>query len=249
MDKPKNYIIFCASHIASVQRLNFFKEQIESIGKMTILPNAMYIGLSYEQKYVSEVEDFIKWCRFQKISIVFVLSKVKLSQFQHYNSIINTCFSQEQEKYVLFVDDDDQCFPKLAEKELNLIRTCDHVICLDNPAYIGDEDNFLGVEEMHGSMGKLSILKDFCTKYKDLLMYGMMDMSFINYIMLNYKYDDLMEVLYHYKNRDIKSHLLGEEDTVKHTWDIPFDETLLPEELCHKSMGQKDKEVMDLFKL
>lgn len=102
-----NIVIFCASHLDSIRRIEFFIEMLESYRYQTV--NArFYISISYDPKLRDSVAKVLRMINDMKLAnfqIYPMLSRLQLDQFEHYK--ILSQLDIPNDPWIIFSDDDD----------------------------------------------------------------------------------------------------------------------------------------------
>lgn len=100
-------IVLCACHITSVQRLIYLNSMIKSYLGQTI-KKPLYISVSYsDKKFLKELESLIYKYECINYEIQFFIRHFRLSQFEHYDLLLNQNKEIFNGKWILFTDDDD----------------------------------------------------------------------------------------------------------------------------------------------
>jgi len=97
--------IIIPTHINYEGQTNLLDKCIQSLLNQTILPDSIYISLSFEDKYINDIKNI--WAKYKKISrIIFKRSKKQKYQMEHLYSIVSNINEGDYDMF-MFCDDDD----------------------------------------------------------------------------------------------------------------------------------------------
>ena len=84
---------------------------------------ALWISLSFDNSVVMQVSELIQqWNTMPSLSPKFIIRPCKLSQFEHYNLLLEENKTDWETKWILFTDDDDLW----ADDRIEKFRDCIH---------------------------------------------------------------------------------------------------------------------------
>jgi len=211
--------IIIASHISSSRRIEYLKECLESLATQTF-PISIYLSISFETTEIYQEFQNINFTPFPHFFLH--VRPEKTPQMKHVQLVLPELL-KNNEKWVLFSDDDDRHDPTRTQKFAQLFADGMYAIEKHHPNYI-----FAGVYE--STFGKnhrehrhefwcygihIDVLKMFHDRiqpYDDVIRHKCCDIVFGNYLRRlseKYIFIQLEEPLYDYRVENNEDSITG----------------------------------------
>jgi hypothetical protein len=115
-----NLYVLCASHIANREQLVYMNDMMISWSLQTVEAD-IYISISCTYEMILFVEEFINKWKSTRCKIFEYLGQ-KMSQFEHYNLLVDDLYWTGYKGYIMFTDDDDIWSKNRVEKYAEYIK-------------------------------------------------------------------------------------------------------------------------------